>query len=175
MKNILFTILIFISFTINAQQDIKSYLKEFDFKKTVKKHLKFSTIYGAVNGGTSVSDVKTFSVTTGQLEQDVIKTPYDYSITLFSHPNNTANYNNGTNSGFNTTNLAYNFGDSGSLELKINDTTEATIDLQSNFVKAAKSGSQNISGYTNNGTASFSSGKGRLILAKVAPFNNVSS
>ena len=47
-----------------------------------KKYLKFSTVYAAVNGGTSISDVKTFSVTTGALEEELINTPYDYSITI---------------------------------------------------------------------------------------------
>ena len=42
---------------------------------------KFSTFYGAVNGGTSISDIETFSVTNG-LETSIIKTPFDYSITL---------------------------------------------------------------------------------------------
>ena len=33
--------------------------KKFDFKKEVKKVFKFSTFYGAVNGGTSLSDDNT--------------------------------------------------------------------------------------------------------------------
>ena len=47
----------------------------------LKQYIKFSTFYGAINGGTSVSDVETFSVTNG-LETSTIKTPFDYSITL---------------------------------------------------------------------------------------------
>ena len=45
------------------------------------KLLKFSTFYAGVNGGTSISDIETFSVTNG-LETSTIKTPYDYNITL---------------------------------------------------------------------------------------------
>ena len=45
----------------------------------VKDFFKFGTIYGAVNGGTSLSDEDRFSVTNG-LETSVFETPYDYSI-----------------------------------------------------------------------------------------------
>ena len=47
----------------------------------IKQYTKFSTFYGAVNGGTSISDVETFSVING-LETSTIQTPFDYSITL---------------------------------------------------------------------------------------------
>ena len=47
----------------------------------LKQYVKFSTFYGAVNGGTSISDVETFSVTNG-LETSIIQTPFDYSITF---------------------------------------------------------------------------------------------
>ena len=50
--------------------------------QTLKNHLKFATVYGAVNGGTSISDVKTFSVTSGELQEGLIQTPYDYSVTF---------------------------------------------------------------------------------------------
>ena len=48
--------------------------KKFNFKKITK----FSTIYGAVNGGNSLSDVDVYSVTNGLQTQTVV-TPYDYS------------------------------------------------------------------------------------------------
>ena len=54
--------------------------KKFNLKKEVKKVFKFSTFYGAVNGGTSISDDDIYSITTGQLNQDIIETPFDYSI-----------------------------------------------------------------------------------------------
>jgi len=47
----------------------------------IKKNFKFSTFYGAINGGTSLSDVETFSVTNG-LTTAVVQTPFDYNITL---------------------------------------------------------------------------------------------
>ena len=46
-----------------------------------KKITKFSTIYGAVNGGNSLSDVYVYSVTNG-LETQTVTTPYDYSVIL---------------------------------------------------------------------------------------------
>ena len=52
-----------------AQDIIVEYLKDYNLKSALKKQLKFATVYGAVNGGTSVSDVKTFSVTSGQLQE----------------------------------------------------------------------------------------------------------
>ena len=48
----------------------------------LKDFFKFGTFYGAVNGGTSISDVDMFSIETGELSQSVIATPYDYSIIL---------------------------------------------------------------------------------------------
>ena len=47
----------------------------------LKSILKFSTFYAAANGGTSISDVETFSVTNG-LETNTIKTPFDYNLSL---------------------------------------------------------------------------------------------
>ena len=42
---------------------------------------KYSTFYAAVNGGTSLSDVKVFSVNNG-LSTQTISTPYDYNFTI---------------------------------------------------------------------------------------------
>lgn len=53
-----------------AQIDVKAFTKDF---------FKYSTVYGAVNGNTSVSDVDVYSVTNG-LETQTVKTPFDYSI-----------------------------------------------------------------------------------------------
>lgn len=44
-----------------------------------KKHFKFATFYGAVNGGNSVSDVDVYSITNG-LETNIVSTPFDYSF-----------------------------------------------------------------------------------------------
>ena len=98
---------------------------------------------------------------------------YNYSMSLFTHTNNIAVYSNGNSLGdFINNNIAYNFGDSGSLELKINDTTKTNIDLQSNFNVNTKNTNQTLTNYGTDGTASFT--EGRLIITKVAPFNNVS-
>jgi hypothetical protein len=110
---------------------------------------------------------------------------YNYSMSFFTHPDDTAIYSNGNSLGtnflgiFETDNRAYNFGDTGSLELKINGNRIITASLQDNFNKTNKGTSQVLSGYDTdftNGTASFTVGgsNGRLILTKVAPFNNVS-
>jgi hypothetical protein len=55
--------------------------KKSDFGKTLKKTFKYSTFYGALNGGNSISDVDVYSVTNG-LETQTITTPFDYSITF---------------------------------------------------------------------------------------------
>ena len=47
----------------------------------LKEITKFSIIYGAVNGGNSLSDVDVYSVTNG-LQTQTIETPYDYSVIL---------------------------------------------------------------------------------------------
>ena len=47
----------------------------------IKKTFKFSTFYAAVNGGTSISDIETYSVTDG-LGIQTVQTPYDYNLTL---------------------------------------------------------------------------------------------
>ena len=57
--------------------DISKIKLDLDFKKITK----FSTIYGAVNGGNSLSDVDVYSVTNG-LQTQTIETPYDYSVIL---------------------------------------------------------------------------------------------
>ena len=48
-------------------------------QNSFKEFFKFGTIYGAVNGGTSLSDEDVYSVTNG-LQTSVNETPYDYSI-----------------------------------------------------------------------------------------------
>mgnify|MGYP003137856574 FL=1 len=72
----------------------------------IKKYFKFSTFYGAVNGGTSISDVDVFSVTDG-LTTTTIQTPYDYNITLgvrkiarFGYENKANTFYDGTESNY---------------------------------------------------------------------------
>ena len=74
MKKILLLVLTLFTLNVTAQ-DIS------DWKPDFKKIFKFSTFYGAVNGGTSLSDLDVYSVTNG-LETNTIETPFDYSITF---------------------------------------------------------------------------------------------
>tara|TARA_R100000278_G_scaffold64312_1_gene51771 strand:+ start:9783 stop:10877 length:1095 start_codon:yes stop_codon:yes gene_type:complete len=72
----------------------------------VKKLLKFSTFYAAVNGGTSLSDVKVFSVDNG-LSTSTVSTPYDYNFTIglrkiarFGYENKAQTFYDGTESNY---------------------------------------------------------------------------
>ena len=76
MKKLLFILLAF-PLLLNAQEETK--LDK--FKQFTKKTFKFSTFYGAINGGNSISDIDIYSVTNG-LETQTIETPFDYSIIL---------------------------------------------------------------------------------------------
>tara|TARA_B110000977_G_scaffold1722_1_gene2444 strand:- start:415 stop:1506 length:1092 start_codon:yes stop_codon:yes gene_type:complete len=69
MKKIILIILSVISLQVSAQD------KKIDFKDIFK----FGTVYGAVNGGTSLSDEDSYSVTNG-LQTSIVETPYDYSV-----------------------------------------------------------------------------------------------
>jgi len=69
MKKLLIILLAVISLQVSAQE------KKIDFKKIFK----FGTVYGAVNGGTSLSDRDVYSVT-NNLQTSTVETPYDYSI-----------------------------------------------------------------------------------------------
>ena len=71
-----------------------------------KDIFKFSTFYGAVNGGTSISDVEIYSVTDG-LGIETVKTPYDYNLTLgvrkiarFGYENRANTFYDGTESNY---------------------------------------------------------------------------
>ena len=48
----------------------------------VKNIFKYSTMYAAVNGGTSLGDDQIWSITSGILEEDVIETPFDYTFSV---------------------------------------------------------------------------------------------
>ena len=76
-------------------------------EERLEKTFKYSTFYAAVNGGTSLSDENVFSVTTGQLNQNVVETPYDYSVSLgvrkiarFSYENRANTFYDGTEKSF---------------------------------------------------------------------------
>ena len=70
MKKLLLILLVILTACATPKECCAQDLKEF---------FKFGTVYGAVNGGTSLSDEDQFSVTNG-LNQSTIATPYDYSI-----------------------------------------------------------------------------------------------
>ena len=72
MKYILLVLILCFSTTVNAQDN---------FKKSLKKCFRFSTFYGAVNGGNSISDVDVYSVSNG-LQTSTIRTPYDYNVAV---------------------------------------------------------------------------------------------
>jgi len=74
MKRILLILLTLITLNVSAQNTS-------EWKPKLKKVFKFSTFYGAVNGGTSLSDVDVYSVTNG-LETEIVETPFDYSVTF---------------------------------------------------------------------------------------------
>ena len=72
----------------------------------LKKYFKFATFYGAVNGGTSISDVDVFSVDNG-LETSTIQTPFDYNVAFgirkiarFGYENRANTFYDGTESSF---------------------------------------------------------------------------
>jgi len=100
MKKIII-LLLFISNLVNAQVDTK-----IDIEEIIKDNLKFSTFYAAVNGGTSLSDVKVFSVNNG-LSTQTISTPYDYNFTIglrkiarFGYENKAQTFYDGTESNY---------------------------------------------------------------------------
>ena len=100
MKKIII-LLLFISNLVNAQIDTK-----IDIQQLIKDNLKFSTFYAAVNGGTSLSDVKVFSVDNG-LSTQTIETPYDYNFTVglrkiarFGYENKAQTFYDGTESNY---------------------------------------------------------------------------
>tara|TARA_B110000977_G_C11059237_1_gene485266 strand:+ start:591 stop:1715 length:1125 start_codon:yes stop_codon:yes gene_type:complete len=74
-----------------------------DFDKKFKKAVKFSTFYGAFNGNNSIADINRYSVNTGQLITESLKTPFDYSlvagvrkIARFGYENRANVFYNGT-------------------------------------------------------------------------------
>ena len=73
-----------------------------NFGTSVKKFFKYSTFYGAVSGGNSISDVDIYSVSNG-LSKETVATPFDYSaaigvrkIARFGYENKANTFYNGT-------------------------------------------------------------------------------
>jgi hypothetical protein len=103
MRKLLISLLILPLFSF-SQITYKGY--NYNIQDILKNQLKFSTIYGAVNGGTSVSDVKQFSVLDG-LQTSTVETPYDYSVTIgirkiarFGYENKAQTFYDGTESNY---------------------------------------------------------------------------
>lgn len=67
MRVVLSILLLLLTVNVNGQE--------------LKKLLKYSTIYTATNGGTSISDVTSYSVSNG-LVSTVTTTPFDYSLSV---------------------------------------------------------------------------------------------
>lgn len=91
MKNILIIILCCLTLSAEAQ---------------IKKYFKFATFYGAVNGGTSVSDIDVYSISDG-LTTTTVQTPYDYNVALgirkiarFGYENKANTFYDGTESNY---------------------------------------------------------------------------
>ena len=90
MRYFITLVLLALTFNTNAQ----------DFYNKV---LRRATFYGAINGGNSLSDADTYSVSTGSLTTSVVETPFDYSLTLgvrkiarFGYENRANVFYNGT-------------------------------------------------------------------------------
>jgi len=71
------------------------------------KILKYSTFYAAVNGGTSLSDNQIWSITSGQLQENIIQTPFDYTFSIglrkikrFGYENRALTFYNGTENSY---------------------------------------------------------------------------
>ena len=71
------------------------------------KIFKYSTVYAAVNGGTSLGDDQIWSVTSGALEEETIKTPFDYNISIGIRKIKRFGYENRANTFYNGTERSY--------------------------------------------------------------------
>ena len=69
--------------------------------------LKYSTFYAAVNGGTSLSDNQVWSITSGQLQEDIIETPFDYTFSIGIRKIKRFGYENRANTFYNGTENSY--------------------------------------------------------------------
>jgi hypothetical protein len=73
----------------------------------LNKIFKYSTFYTAVNGGTSLSDDQVWSITSGQLEEDIIKTPFDFTLSVGLRKIKRFGYENRANTFYNGTENSY--------------------------------------------------------------------
>ena len=75
--------------------------------QSLHKIFKYSTVYAAVNGGTSLGDNQVWSVTSGTLEEDVIETPFDYTFSVGIRKIKRFGYENRANTFYNGTENSY--------------------------------------------------------------------
>jgi len=82
-------------------------LSTYSNAQTFKNIFKYSTFYAAINGGTSLGDDQIWSVTSGTLQEDVVKTPFDYTFSIgirkikrFGYENRALTFYNGTENSF---------------------------------------------------------------------------
>ena len=75
--------------------------------QSLKKAFKFATFYTAVNGGNSIADQDVWSVTHGGLQNEIIKTPFDYSVTFGVRKIARFGYENRANVFYNGTEKSY--------------------------------------------------------------------
>jgi len=75
--------------------------------QTLKKTFKFATFYTAVNGGNSIADQDVWSVTHGGLQNEIIETPFDYSVTFGVRKIARFGYENRANVFYNGTEKSY--------------------------------------------------------------------
>ena len=73
----------------------------------LKNIFKYSTFYAAVNGGTSLGDDQVWSVTSGTLQEQVIETPFDYTISIGIRKIKRFGYENRANTFYNGTERSY--------------------------------------------------------------------
>ena len=74
--------------------------------QTLKKTFKFATFYTAFSGGNSIADDNIYSVS-GGLQTDIIKTPFDYSLTAGVRKIARFGYENRANTFYNGTEKSY--------------------------------------------------------------------
>jgi hypothetical protein len=73
----------------------------------VKNIFKYSTMYAAINGGTSLGDDQIWSVTSGTLEEQTIETPFDYTFSIGIRKIKRFGYENRANTFYNGTENSY--------------------------------------------------------------------
>ena len=75
--------------------------------QSLHKIFKYSTVYAAINGGTSLGNDQIWSVTSGTLEEEVVETPFDYTFSVgirkikrFGYENRALTFYNGTENSY---------------------------------------------------------------------------